>query len=1070
MSNYYEETMPLETNNDDYLKYYFEDSLPLFQKLNIIIKKGEPFQKQALLSKLSILQTSELFKSLMQYILNEIETWDKETITSFPKYLYPLLAKPKDILIKSIDNELFNNILKKIIAIISSTEEQISKEYMKYIEKIILYYHKENIVFPFEIKEEIFDDIISLGKFGESILNQQLSICLCCSFIRLINNTNDENVQKLFNRVCFLSSYCDKQIETQLSHELEFLFPILKQNLIENSDINKAVNFYINRDTDFVLQTTTIISIIKNLQFICYGDFVDKLVDKIREIFGDEINFEQSNKIKIFLELIKNLQKNYKKIDKNIIKKLFEDNFISKFILNNKTENIIIENFDTIYFIYEHILSDPEIINADNSIDIKLNYDEIFFDIYNHYLNINFTNNYYTHRKKIYTEAENILRRILYINLMKIIPNLSDFKKCKNLYDKISYLFNNDNILFALDCYSENFEIYEKNDSKEKKNNNTLYNLMYFCLKKNSENCKANCPYIKAPNLKSISPTKKDSLNNTNHESYYIKLFNNILNNIFYAFNEYPESFNNNMHLLLCDLFQKIIKKIYKYLKPHTKDSSNSISNSLFLNTGNKFKIKSIDKIYDDIYLNYLIKLVDKNNLGYYIRAQLIKIFPSLILYSKNRYTYFKYIQDHIIQSKTYFNRRYAVVYLNKCFQTFSFKMFNKIGLVDFLISLIYDENNAISANIINLIYLYNKKISKNTIIMFQNICRNLSKINKDNRLVHIEDFDIEKNRNINNILNLDLTREDNNNNKEYGDNKENEYWINLENKLMRKEKEIFGDDINYGFHHIKNLVRSQTLNLNSQSLDIKSMKRKNSYLNNIINNNNKEIVLIKGKDKFKKGLTKDKYSTSTVINAYNNIPLNYSLKESFNSKTYLPKIKQNRNSNLSTKIITRPNIKKLNNFKIKQENQKFYEISSKNNSSNNSMIISSEKSLMKTTYDNLPFSKKGKSEAKAIKIPNSMPSFYPELLNNNNEIKIKLERKDKDMLINTIYKTKGNIAFHLEYNNKINKYTKLKKDSIKENMRYNRMIYKLNGEFDKFNLTNISLKEKGGQIKWHIK
>ena len=124
MSNYYEETMPLETNNDDYLKYYFEDYLPLFQKLNIIIKKGEPFQKQALLSKLSILQTSELFKSLMQYILNEIETWDKETITSFPKYLYPLLAKPKDILIKSIDNELFNNILKKIIAIISSTEEQ----------------------------------------------------------------------------------------------------------------------------------------------------------------------------------------------------------------------------------------------------------------------------------------------------------------------------------------------------------------------------------------------------------------------------------------------------------------------------------------------------------------------------------------------------------------------------------------------------------------------------------------------------------------------------------------------------------------------------------------------------------------------------------------------------------------------------------------------------------------------------------------------------------------------------------------------------------------------------------
>ena len=204
--------------------------------------------------------------------------------------------------------------------------------------------------------------------------------------------------------------------------------------------------------------------------------------------------------------------------------------------------------------------------------------------------------------------------------------------------------------------------------------------------------------------------------------------------------------------------------------------------------------------------------------------------------------------------------------------------MFNKIGLCDFLIQLINDENNAISANIINLIYTFNKKITKNSGIMFKNIIKNLAKINmenKDNKLVHIEDFDIEKNRNITNILSLDLENKEN-----IDKNSNNEYWTNLENKLIRKEKEIFGDDIFYGFHQLKSLVRSQTLNLNSQSLDIKSMNRKSSYINNMIN---KEVVVIKSKDKInnaKKMLTKDyRYSSSLLINNHNKS----------SSKTFLP-------------------------------------------------------------------------------------------------------------------------------------------------------------------------------------
>ena len=67
MSNYYEETMPLETDNNDYLKYYIEESVSLSQQLNNTIKRGEPFQRQAMLSKLNIIQSDEIFKPLMIY-------------------------------------------------------------------------------------------------------------------------------------------------------------------------------------------------------------------------------------------------------------------------------------------------------------------------------------------------------------------------------------------------------------------------------------------------------------------------------------------------------------------------------------------------------------------------------------------------------------------------------------------------------------------------------------------------------------------------------------------------------------------------------------------------------------------------------------------------------------------------------------------------------------------------------------------------------------------------------------------------------------------------------------------
>ena len=1053
-TNYYEETMPLESNDEDYLLYLYDEDTPLIQRLTTIIRKGEPFQRQVLLSKLNLIQTSNNFKTLMECILNDIQTWDKETITIFPKCIYPLFTQSKDVLIKSIDNDLFNNILKKIISIMSSTEEQISKEYMIYFEKIIFHFNSSN--FPFEINEENIDTIITLSKYDENPINKQLSCCLCCSVIRLINNIKDINVQKLFGRICYLFTYCEKPIETQLGRELEFLLNFFGKKILENSDIKGAVKSYIERDADLVLQTTTIISLIKNLHVINDGDIVEKLINKIKEIFSDDDNFEQKNKNKIFLELIKELEKNYKNIDINIIKKLFGDEFISDFIWKNNKEEIIISNFDIIFFLYKNVLNELGIINSDENEDndkekkenSKINFNELFLSIYNHFFNIDNSNNYLTQRKDNFTENENIDKKILYNNLMKILPFLTNFEKNRNLFDKINHLFNtHENIILALYSYSEKF--IDSSEDKNPKKNNLFYNLMHYFLKKNFEVQKI----IPKSNINtSSSSLPKKDISIINHEGYFLKLFNNILTNIYDTFKLSPKLFNNSVHLLLCDFFQKIIKKLYKYLMPTMRELDKLIQNNLFFENMhmNKIKIKSLDKIYDEIFYNYLTKVINNSKLGNHIRNESIKVIPYLILYGKNRVNYFKYIQEHIIQSKSFFSRRYSIIYLDKCLQIFSFKMFNKIGLLDFLITLTEDENNSISAGIVNLIYIYRHKITKNSGIMFQNILKNLSKINevnKDNKIIHIENFDIEKNRIIKDILNIDYNDEKNIN---------NEYWINLENKLIKNEKEIFGDDSFYGFHHLKNVVRSQTLNLNSQSINIKTMKRKSSYLNNIINKDKEKI----NNSNNKKTLTRDKCASSVSINNF--------------QKTILPKIKPNRNNvanSMNGKISLRPPIKKFNNFKLKQENQKFYETITKNN---NSMVLS-EKINIKSSYD---FIQKNKLETKAIKVSHILPNF-PDLFNNTKQDNLLIEsyknpnerkHKENSGLLHTMYKTKS-LGYHLDIS-KSSKNIKLKKNNLKEkSASYSKINFKTNSDLDKLNLTNItSNKDKNGISKWYIK
>ena len=142
MLNYHEETMPLETDEDEYKKYLIDESLPLFDKLNLIIKKGFPVQRQALLNSLNIYIDNSLFKPLLQFIIGEIGTWDIETKLFFPKSLHNILIN----CLSSLNDELFNIILKHIIISISSGNEKVSKEYIFYISTKLLNIILKNLI------------------------------------------------------------------------------------------------------------------------------------------------------------------------------------------------------------------------------------------------------------------------------------------------------------------------------------------------------------------------------------------------------------------------------------------------------------------------------------------------------------------------------------------------------------------------------------------------------------------------------------------------------------------------------------------------------------------------------------------------------------------------------------------------------------------------------------------------------------------------------------------------------------------------------------------------------------
>ena len=894
MLNYYVETMPLVTDEDEYKKYLIDESLPLFDKLNYIIKKGYPIQRQALLNNLNLYINYNFFTSLIQFIIAEIEIWDIENILLFPKCIYNLLIDN----LSSINNELFNIFFKHIIISISSGNEKVSKEYIFYFDKIIENYTKkfQNAgTFPYQIGDDIFEIIFSLGKFGQSPENIRLCCYLSSCVCRLVGYIEEnENIQKMLNRICLLFGNLEKTTERQISRELRYLIPIFKGKILEKNDILKAIKSYLNHDWDHAIQTTTIISLLENFVYI-NQEMKELIFDKIREIF-DEINYEEEHKnniIEAYIDMLynqcieydekkkENKSNNYLDYELNdLINNSFQMDFMHNFIYKDKIDPLLINNFHKISIIFEHsslfnynnngnsnkISSCLNNFNSDEGMCI----DYIFFHIFINLFpknNIDQLSSIESNLSKNKPLNEG-LRKLFLIKLSEMIPSLNNLDYARYLYEKISNLFKKDSIIFLLNIYEKEFT--SNNCSKKY---NYLYKLLYSIIIKGYKNMiKINSNSNK--NMHSISTCSNNNSNSNNFlltsNNYFFKLFYNILESIFTLHNSSPKSITSQMHILIAKTLQKIIKIIYKYYRQYfqyNKDKEN------------------IDKLYDNIYNNYLYHLIKAEDIGNHIIVEYINVIPYLILYGNNRQSYYNFIEDEIIKSKYFFTRRSSINFVEKCLNFFSFKLFSKLNFMEIIFYLFNDENNIISTSIIEKILKYHKKIMLYSNNSFDKICSVLSKIksiNKNNASAN--NYDIEKDRIIQKIMNIinknENKKQETNKNFNF-DNKEGELEEEKEIKAketrrIKKESEILGKL----YPTISLLI---TLNFSNLEKDEKKVEDevKNEKPNSIHNDDINPSSL---KERMKKG-------KFILGKSFSNILQSINIKTT--TKKTLPKLKQ---------------------------------------------------------------------------------------------------------------------------------------------------------------------------------
>ena len=405
--------------------------------------------------------------------------------------------------------------------------------------------------------------------------------------------------------------------------------------------------------------------------------------------------------------------------------------------------------------------------------------------------------------------------------------------------------------------------------------------------------------------------------------NYFNKLFLSILNSIFGQFQEMQKHSNSNICIFIAKTINLLIPKLYKYYKNiviilnNTNNSNNInyvISSNNKENNGNNNNNKKnyLDKILDEIFTKIISVIILNNNIGDYIKKEYIQIMPKLILYSRNRKIYLEYMRKEIIKSNNFFLRKYSIIYIEKCFELFSFGFMHKALIYDDILFLIKDKINIISTEIIRMIYENNKKIILYSPSIFNDICVllteiydiNINAFNND-----IANFDKDKNIIINRILNIkDTSVKDKNN---------NNIFYSEEDLCSTKDNE-----------NILSIIENDIFNCENNNIDKCKSAKNNEQDNNLFQQINSTISSFQGtRNNINGSMTNEHKHISQISN--NHIPFNS--KGLTKKNSMVDKVASNILKSLTSKNIgNRHYLPKIKAQKIKKD------LNSSNNSNNN--------------------------------------------------------------------------------------------------------------------------------------
>ena len=717
MSNYYEETMPLFTNKDEYLKYYFEESLPIFDKLNNIIKKGQPFQRQALIKNLIVYEKEPLFKSLINFIIDDISTWDGETVLLLPKALYLLIINTDYIL----ENDLFNIIFKHMIISVYSGAEKNKNEYTFYFNKIIEFYSIINIkdnnkiqknFFPYTISDEIIDLIVELGKFGQTSVNRKLCCYLSSSLCRIMvkingenNNLNSVNIKRLYKRLSYLFCDGEKIIEAQMVRELLYIIPIFKDVMFTNEDITQAIESYINHDTDHIIQVMAIISVLKNIVYLNKEyKIVNILLNKIKEITED-FDYESIYKNNILHILINEMYNNYSSLNPSFIYKVFHLGIMKNYYNFYKLDILFVKNFDKYNFLINYFLDNAESLEKDfklnnennnmcldtnyendmgyekliEQIQSQINFEDYFIKIYNELFSAKDNN------ENIYSETNNN-------NTKENDEEYYDNDNNELLYgnycvnnNKNNKKINFDNLVFDDYFFEKNLDlIFNKKNMNDDDFNNNLFNKELIKKK----------VYLYLPKIISCFPNLRtnktlcDKLLCLFDKSNIISMLNIYSSSMKYIENDNIKEVNNEKKfkkIPLYELFLFLLEKNLKLFLQQSKITSKSSNNNkeLLIYEGNIYNklvlsiLININSIYQES--PYLI-----NNDNHILIGKMLKLLMSKFYKYYKNITYNEVVnnannQNNINNSFNNNKETIKVCYYEKIFEELFYNLISKI-------------------------------------------------------------------------------------------------------------------------------------------------------------------------------------------------------------------------------------------------------------------------------------------------------------------------------------------------------------------------------------------------------